>query len=131
VLDTDVVIAAFDDRDAHHAIAVRGVRGMLATRVPLLLSLVNYGEALVRPARDEAAMQQAIDAIAALRIELIVPSEVTARDAARFRGRGVSLADGFAMATARAHGAALASFDRRVQRAAEDAGIELHAMIAE
>jgi hypothetical protein len=48
-----------------------------------------------------------------------------ARDAARLRGSNISLADGFAIATARASKAAVASFDRRVQGAVERAGLEL------
>jgi predicted nucleic acid-binding protein len=38
---------------------------------------------------------------------------------------GASLPDGFALATARAHGAAIGTFDRRVRRSLESAGVEL------
>jgi predicted nucleic acid-binding protein len=53
-----------------------------------------------------------------------------ARDAARHRGLAVSLADGFAIATAQAHGAAVATFDRRVRRALRKLGLTLSPHLA-
>ncbi len=125
VLDTDVLIAALDRRDAHHRAAARTLESLLDRKIPLLLSLVNYAEALVRPAEDKLTLRTAIDAIATLGIELVPPTPTVARDAARNRTLNVSLADGFAMATARAHEATLATFDRRVRRALAKARIEL------
>jgi predicted nucleic acid-binding protein len=125
VLDTDVLIAALDRRDAHHRAAARSVEDLLDRKVSLLLSLINYAETLVRPAEDERTLRTAIDAIATLGIELVAPTPTIARDTARYRTLNVSLADGFAMATAKAHGATLATFDRRVRRALPKAGIEL------
>jgi predicted nucleic acid-binding protein len=125
VLDTDVVIAALDRSDAHHRAAARVVTSMAGEGTSLLLSLVNYAEALVRPAEDAEALRMAVDAIAALGIQLVPPTAPIARDAARLRHSGISLADGFALATARARGAAVASFDRRVRRAVKGAGLQL------
>ena len=125
VLDTDVVIAALDRRDAHHRAAAHGLEDLLGRNVAVLLSLINYAETLVKPAEDERTLRMAIDAIATLGIELIAPTPAIARDAARYRTLDVSLADGFAMATAKAHRATLASFDSRVRRALPRAGIEL------
>lgn len=125
VLDTEVVIAALDRRDSHHRRAARGLRTLIEQETPLLLSLVNYAETLVRPAENEQTLRVAIDAIAAHGIKLASPTSTIARDAARYRTLNVSLADGFAMATARAHNATLASFDRRVRRALLHAGLEL------
>lgn len=116
VLDTDVVIAALDRSDAHHEAAAAAVLAMIEDETPRLLSTVNYAEALVRPAEDEHTLRRAVDAIAALGIRLIAPTPEIARAAARHRGLGVSLADGFAIATAQAHAAAVATFDRRVRR---------------
>ena len=124
VLDTDVVIAALDRSDAHHREAAAAIEGMLEEGVELLLSTVNYAEALVRPAENEQALPAAVDALAALGIRPIPPTATIARDAARYRSLNVSLADGFALATARAHSARVASFDRRVRRAMADLGIE-------
>jgi predicted nucleic acid-binding protein len=125
VLDTDVVIAALDRSDAHHRAAAKAVRAMVEDGVPMLLSVINYAETLVRPAEDEATLRAATAAIEALGIEVTSPTAAIARDAARLRGLGISLADGFALATARAQGATIASFDRRVRRALKPAGLEL------
>jgi len=125
VLDTDVVIAALDRADAHHLAAAKALRVMIDEEIPLRLSLINYAETLVRPAETQAALRTAIEAIHALGIQLSVPTPVIARDAARLRVLHISLADGFALATARARGATVASFDRRVRRAVQSAGMEL------
>jgi predicted nucleic acid-binding protein len=125
VLDTDVVIAALDRGDAHHRNAARAFKRMAEEEMDLLLSSVNYAESLVRPAEDERTLRAAIDAIAALRIRVVAADPAIARDAARNRSLGISLADGFALATAAAHDATFASFDRRVRRALRPAGLNL------
>ena len=129
VLDTDVVIAALDRADAHHRAAAGALRSMVADGVPLLLSLINYAETLVRPAEEESAMRAAVAAIDTIGIQLIAPTAAIARDAARLRASNISLADGFALATARAHDASVAPFDRRVRRALASARIELAATL--
>ena len=63
VLDTDVLIAALDRSDAHHRASVRGIERMLDSGIRLELSLVNYAEALVRPAEDEGSLRAAIAAL--------------------------------------------------------------------
>jgi len=125
VLDTDVVIAALDRRDAHHTRAAAAITAMIAAETELLLSLVNYAETLAKPAESEATLRSAVGALAALGIRLVAPSPAIARDAARHRGLNISLADGFAIATAQARGASVASFDARVRRALRTTGIEL------
>lgn len=125
VLDTDVVIAVLDDEDAHHRTARRAVSAMLEREMSLLLSTVNYAEALVRPAEDERLLRVATDALAVLGVRIVAPTPPIARDAARHRGLAVSLADCFAIATAQAHGAAVATFDRRVRRALRSVGVAL------
>jgi predicted nucleic acid-binding protein len=123
VLDTDVVIAALDRRDTHHRKAASAIDAMSADGTTLLLSAVNYGESLVRPAEDERNLRAAVNAIASLRIQ-VVPSDATiARNAARHRGLGISLADGFALATADAREATVATFDKRVRRALRPVGL--------
>jgi predicted nucleic acid-binding protein len=123
VLDTDVVIAALDRGDAHHRRAARAIEGMVEDGDELVLSTVNYAEALVKPAEEVRTLQVAVDAIAALGIRPVASTAAIARDAARFRSLGISLADGFALATARAHSATVASFDRRVMRAMAELGL--------
>jgi len=124
VLDTDVVIAALDRRDAHHDDAAEGITRLIASGVPLLISLINYAETLVRPAEDERTLNAAVDALAALGIEPVAPTTAIAVDAARHRKLNISLADGFALATAKARLASVASFDLRVRRALPEVGLE-------
>ncbi len=130
VLDTDVVIAALDRQDSHHVAAARAVKTMLDGRTPMLLSLVNYAEALVRPAEEEHTLQLAVGAVSALGVKLIAPTPRIASDAARHRALNVSLADGFALATAQAERADVATFDRRVRRALPKLGLELAPCLA-
>lgn len=125
VLDTDVVIAALDRADAHHRAAARAFGLWASKRVELLLCTVNYAEALVRPAEEDRTMRAAIDAIASLGIRLQAPDAALARSAARGRALGISLADGFALATAERASAHLATFDKRVRRALAPAGLSL------
>ncbi len=125
VLDTDVVIAALDRADAHHRPASLAIRRLAKEETPLLMSVVNYAEALVRPAQDDRTLRAAVAAIDAMNVRLVPPTPPLAREAARLRAHGISLADGFALATARAHGAWLATYDRRVRRALDGAQVEL------
>lgn len=125
VLDTDVMIAALDRSDAHHRAAQRLLTEMASNGTPFLLSLVNYAETLVRPAEDEATLDLIAGSIERMGVALIAPTPAVARYAARMRAHGISLADGFAIATARAHEARLATFDKRVRRALRAAGVEL------
>lgn len=120
VLDTDVVIGALDRRDAHHAPARRLLLRLIKDGTPLHISAVNYAEALVEPAEDPRTLQLAVEAIAALGIQVHSPDAEIARDAALLRGLNVSLADGFALATARRLGGRIASFDNRVRAAARE-----------
>lgn len=125
VLDTDVLIAALDRADAHHSAAAEAFKKYAAEGVELLLCTVNYAEALVGPAADEKALRAAVGAISALGIRLVAPDGAHARAAARHRNHGISLADGFALATADRADAEVASFDRRVRRALGSAGLRL------
>jgi predicted nucleic acid-binding protein len=121
----DVVIAALDRSDANHRRATR----IFSDGATFYLSTVNYVEVLVRPAADPATLRTAVDAITALNIEMVAPSAAMARDAAGLRGLGVSLPDCFAIATARARHASVATFDRRVRRALTRAGVDLAAVL--
>jgi predicted nucleic acid-binding protein len=120
VLDADFVIAALDTGDKHHRAAARTLTRMLGDGTRMLFSLVNYAEALVRPAQSDETLRTAVDAIDALGVELSVPTSGVARQAARLRTAGISLPDAFALATALAAGASVAAFDARVRRVARD-----------
>lgn len=122
-LDTDVVIGMLDRADVHHDEAKALVSGLLDERVALRMSPVNYAEALVRPAQDEELLARAVGALDGLGIEVVAPTAWVARDAARIRAAGISLADAFAIAAARQISGSVASFDRGVRRAAEREGV--------
>jgi len=125
VLDTDIVIAALDRADAHHATAAAAFERFTTERTELVICTVNYAEALVRPAEDGRSLRAAVDAIASLGIRTSSPDAALARVAARHRALGISLADGFAVATAERVGADLASFDQRVRRALKSVDVRL------
>lgn len=125
VLDTDVMIAALDRADAHHPSAREAFGRFASTGTELVICTVNYAEALVRPAEDGRTLRAAVDAISSLGIRTSAPDAATARLAARRRALGVSLADGFAIATAERLDADVASFDLRVRRALENVGPRL------
>ena len=118
MLDTDVVIGALDRRDAHHRKARALLLRLISDGVTLHLSVINYAESLVKPAENPTTLRQAIEAIETLGIHLHSPDAGMARDAARLRSPNISLADGFALATAKRLGASVASYDRRVRTAA-------------
>jgi predicted nucleic acid-binding protein len=125
VLDTDVVIAALDRSDAHHRAAAAAFARFEAEQVELLMCSINYAEALIRPAQDERTLRAATEAINALGIRIEAPDASVARLAATHRNLGISLADGFALATAERTRADVASFDKRVRRAIDLADIPL------
>jgi len=122
VLDTDVVIGALERQDAHHEAASEALLGMTDSGVTLHLCVINYAEALVRPAEHPDTLARAIQALGSLAVKLESPDPAVARDAARLRSMNISLADGFALATARRLSATLATFDARVRNAANKVG---------
>jgi predicted nucleic acid-binding protein len=125
VLDTDVVIGALDREDAHHARARTLLLGLLEEGTALYMSVINYAEALVKPAELEDTLQLAIGALATLGIQIHSPDAAIGRDAASLRSLNISLADGFALATARRLDARVASFDTRVRNAARESGLPI------
>ena len=125
VLDTDVLIGALERRDAHHRRAASLLRSLIANDARLLLSAINYAEALVKPAQDVRTLRFAVDAIRSLGVHVHEPDAAIGEDAARLRRLNISLADGFALATARRVDASLATFDTRVRAAARTSRIPL------
>lgn len=124
VLDADVVIGALDAADAHHAEARTLFAGWNAEATARTMSVVNLTEVLVGLALDPAVLRIGREAIRALGIKPHAPNEAIAVDAARIRARHpISLPDSYLLATARHVHADLASFDRRLLRAAAAEGL--------
>jgi predicted nucleic acid-binding protein len=120
VLDADVLVGALDGSDAHHAVARRLFARWRGEDARLSISVVNLSEVLVAPAADRRRLHAARQAIAALGIVPHQAPEPVAVEASRLRGRHpISLPDAYCLATARHIGGAVASFDRKVVRAAE------------
>lgn len=126
VLDADVLIGALDAADAHH----RDARALFIhwqqhddTR---MISVVNLTEVLIAPSVDPTRLRSAREAIGALGVVVHQPTEALGVEAARLRGQHpISLPDAFCLATARHTGGAIASFDRKVLRAADAEQIAL------
>ncbi len=78
-----------------------------------------------RPGITEDGLRTVKDALTSLGIRLIAPTAEIAVNAARHRRLNISLADGFALATAQAHEASVASYDRRVRRTLPRVGLQL------
>jgi predicted nucleic acid-binding protein len=120
VLDADVLIGALDGSDPHHAQARRLFTVWHEQEALRLISVVNLSEVLVAPAADGQRLRSAREAIAALGVVVHGPSEGIGVEAARLRGRHpISLPDAYCLATAKHAGGSVASFDRKVVRAAE------------
>lgn len=124
LLDADVLIGALDTSVAHHQRARELFVRARDRRDPLAVSVVNLTEVLTAPAADASKLAAAREAIAALGVAVHQASEAIAVDAARLRGRHpISLPDAYLLASAKRTGAAVVSFDRKVQQAAKDEGL--------
>jgi predicted nucleic acid-binding protein len=120
VLDADVLIGALDGSDPHHAQARMLFARWREEELSRLMSVVNLSEVLVAPAADSQRLRAAREAIAALGVAIHQPNEAIGVDAARLRSRHpISLSDAYCLATARHTGSSVASFDRKVIRAAK------------
>jgi hypothetical protein len=81
---------ALDRRDAHHPKARALLLRLISDGIALHLSVINYAEALVKPAENPTTLQQAIEAIVTLGVHLHSPDAGIARDAAGPDRRGRS-----------------------------------------
>ncbi len=125
LLDADVLIGALDSRDAHHVRARTLLRQWRRRRDVVPMSVVNLSEVLIAPSADPTLLARAREAIAALGVQVHLPNEAIAVEAARIRGRHpVSLPDAYCLATAKHTGSSVASFDQKVLQAAEYQGLD-------
>jgi predicted nucleic acid-binding protein len=120
VLDADLLIGALDGSDSHHVQARELFTGWREQQATRLMSVVNLSEVLVSPGSDPERLRAAREAIAALGVEVHRPGEAIGVRAARLRAHHpISLADAYCLATAAHTGGTVASFDRKVLRAAD------------
>ena len=101
VIDASVLIAALDDRDAHHPTAERAVRTARRDH-RLSVPVVAYAEALVGAIKEGPDAERIVHGFST-RIATIAPlDEATAREGAAIRAdHGVPLADALVIASAR------------------------------
>lgn len=124
VVDADVLIGALDASDPHHRAARTLLTGLHRSATPVVISAVNLSEVLVAPAADRQRLRQARTAIATLGVAVHGAGGGIAVEAARLRQvHPISLPDAYCLATAGFLGAAVASFDRKVTRAARAEGV--------
>ena len=122
VLDANVIIAAMDASDIHHA---RVADFLKSTTDDLRIARLSLAEALVAQVRAQRGAQ-AQAAIQGIGIQELPDNVVSALDLATTRhATGLKMPDCVVLASARAAGARLATTDARLARAASDAGIEL------
>jgi predicted nucleic acid-binding protein len=129
VLDADILIGALDGSDLHHSRSRQLFSGWHEQDATRLISVINLSEVLVAPAAHEDRLRAAREAIGALGVAVHQPSEAIGVQAARLRARHpISIPDAYCLATAARIGGEVASFDRKVLRAAEAERIPLAAM---
>ena len=119
-VDADVLIGALDSSDRHHRVSRRVFTAWRAQGDIVSICLINLSEVLIAPAADPGRLRVARAAIAALGVDIHQPLETIGVDAARLRARHpISLPDAYLLATAKHTGSIVASFDRKVLRAAK------------
>ncbi|MGH3601503.1 MAG: type II toxin-antitoxin system VapC family toxin [Pseudonocardiaceae bacterium] len=119
LIAADVLIGALDRNDAHHAQSRQWLTDWRGRQDAVAISAVNLTEVLVAPAADARTLMTAREAIAALEIEVQLPNEAIAIDAARLRGQHpISLPDAYCLATARHTKSTVASYDQKLLTAA-------------
>lgn len=119
-----MLIGALDSSDAQHSRARYLLTEWRQRQDAVAISAVNLTEVLVAPAAGPSTLAKAREAITALGLEIHLPNDAIAVEAAKFRQRyPVSLADAYCLATAKHTKACLASFDQKVLKAARSEGL--------
>jgi predicted nucleic acid-binding protein len=113
------LVAFLDAEDTHFSAATKAIRSALESGEPLLMPASAYADAMVRPVRVDRG-DEIDDFIDLTRMSVVPLDRQTARLAADLRGRhrSLRLGDALVLATARAHDAALLTFDDRLGRLA-------------
>jgi predicted nucleic acid-binding protein len=124
LVDADVLIGALDSSDVQHAAARKLLTEWRQRQDTVAISAVNLTEVLIAPAADPTKLARAREAIAALGLEIHIPNQAIAIEAAKFRQRyPVSLPDAYCLATGKHTKSCLASFDQKVIKAARSEGL--------
>ena len=123
-LDANVLIAAFNSKDAHHDWAITFIRDTAAE--DFVISALNYAEILVNPTRH-GVLSEFRKSIDSLGYEIAPISPEDAVDIAQVRSEtGLRMPDAVVIHTAHAHSASLATTDSQVARIATERGITVY-----
>jgi len=118
VLDSYSLIAYFEGEAGAKSV-VHALKTARDSGVPLLISVVNWGEVYyitLREAGTERA-DQVVEVISTLPIEIVMPDLELTREAARLKARGgIAYADGFAAALAKLRKSELMTGDREFKQ---------------
>lgn len=120
-LDACVLIAHFSTRDPHAERALN----ILDTEEELVIHPLNLGEVLVGPARSSRA-QRVMSAVESLGVMEIDMEAGQPLELAQLRARfGLRLPDCCVLAAALTTRASVATFDKKLARAARELGLEV------
>lgn len=121
VLDASVLIALWDDSDAHHAWALEFFNSTLTH--DLAISALTHAEVMVRPIRNQ--MLALFDSgIRGLNLQVVPVTGTDSAEMASIRAsHGLAMPDSVVVAAARRVEGALATCDRRLAKVARDLGL--------
>lgn len=123
-LDANVLIAAFNSKDAHHDWAIAFITDTAAE--DFVISALNYAEILVSPTR-KGILSKFRKSIDSLGYEIGAISPEDAVDIAQIRSEtGLRMPDAVVVHTAHAHSASLATTDAQVAKIATERGITVY-----
>ena len=128
VLDASVLIAYLDKDDTHWSAAVRLLLDAATNDTDLVVNPVTLAEVLVAPTR-EGREDRALSALADIGVTEVPFPRDASRTLARLRCTGLKMPDCCVLLTALNQRAALASYDERLLRAADQQRIPVQAML--
>lgn len=124
VLDANVLIALYEGNDAHHAWAVNTIADTAAD--DLVISVVTYAEAMVRPMRL-GTNSQFTAGLEQLNVGVLPLPAVSAEHVARVRATtNLRMPDAVVLQAALEHGGAIATADASLAAAAISHGVAVY-----
>ncbi|WP_420748763.1 type II toxin-antitoxin system VapC family toxin [Ornithinimicrobium sp. Y1847] len=123
-LDASVLIAILDEDDAHHATTTTTLARY--STEDWAVSALTLAEVLVRPAGDADSAAEAGEHLTELDLTVVDLRDVDAEELATLRSRtGLRMPDCCVLLVSATHGAAIATIDEALRRAALALGLEV------
>lgn len=124
VLDANVLIAAFNSKDAHHEWAINFITDTAAE--DLVISTLTYAEILVNPTRH-GILENFRKSVDSLGYEVAPISAEDAVTIAKVRSEtGLRMPDAVVLQTALSNSSALATTDAQVAKIAQGLGVTVY-----